>query len=417
MAETPQKGKVIPIYQPFKQASRLRTRRWLNLAIIVVIVIAAVLGSIFATNYTAKKHQASVSRDIRLVFANSADGQASVVSNTGAVINHQTIPKSSLAKLEGLSPSGSALLSLNAPSPLETYVLLSDNQQKLGNAAIKALKSADYVNDSHHILLLDDHTAAYVSCAAGKSCKLVKSDLDSGKTQTIADTGVTKKGLTDYVYLVGKSDDGSSLYLRVSGKNKLGKDSYALYQVALDGGKVLGKTALPQYTGYNLSLSPDQKRLVYAAIVVGDTKHPGLQTVFHVVNISDGRDTTVKWPQLGLGTQSGALSWSPDGSKILFSTGTITSAPGAKTSTHGYLAYLDVNKNQVVELQAPAAASSFINSLGWLDNDHVVYDVLSLNISKNKPSTKDQIYKQGIKDKDVTRFSGPQSSMLGVAYR
>lgn len=415
MAENPQKPKVIPIYQPFKQVSHLRTRHGMNIALVVIIILAAVLGSIFVTDRNNKNHEAAIARSVRLIYANPALGQISLADNTGKVLVHANLPKGSYANFEALSPDGVALVSSGSPGPYENFIVVGAEFKDLSPAAIKILRQANNLNGSAHFIFTDSRTIAFVTCDVKDSCRLVSLDLSSNTSRTVIDTGLRYQSFVAYSYLLGKSDDGKSVYLRVKGQNKISKNNDVIYRIELASSKVLKTITIPKNAGYDLSLSPDGKRLVYATT---ELVNKTIQTTLHIRNVSDGKETTVNWNKSGIADATNSLKWSPDSLKVLLRTATIHVAPGTKTAPRPItMAYLDVAGKQVVELQTISdTGRSDIGSYGWLDNDSIVYDLLTFGKSTNPTSTTYQTYKQDIGTKTTSQMGVAKATLLQAAF-
>lgn len=414
MADKSSTPKVIsPIYHSLNQASRLRSRRWLNVGIILLVIAAVIAGSLFVKDHD-KKGGASAERTVRLVYTDPAKGQVYLADNTGKVLANSTIPVNSYASYEALSTDGSALVAVGSPGPQEDFLMVGGSQI-ISDDSEKALKTADYQGGSHNFVFIDDSTLLYTVCAPKTTCKIDALNLATGKSHQVADTGLQAQ-TAGYCYLLGKSPDGRTVYLRVSGQNKLGKSTSAVYQVDASHGKVLETVQVPAYAGFDMSLSPDGKTLAYSGGTTG--KNGQVQAVIYLLDADSGKQTSVKWEQAGPNGMVGRLEWSPDGKKLLMLTAAINTQAGSKQApTPIYLAYLDTSTNQITNLLT--VTDTRLNSVlsgGWLNDEQVVYDRLVATSPSAFTTAKSIVYKQDISSKNPNTFSGPRSRLLKAAF-
>jgi hypothetical protein len=400
--------------EDIQQTPRWRTRHWLNISLVLIIVLAAIAGSLLVT--TSRNKNASDTSPVRLAYVDSADGLATLMNNSGETLTRTQVQKNSYVTLEALSPDGNALLSINSPSPTSGFVMLDGSNKKLSEAAVKALRTADFQGGSHHFVFTDSQTVAFVVCPEGGTCKLVSLDLVTAKNRTVLDTGLTKQASTSYSYILGKAPDAKTVFLRVAGKNTIGEEQNAVYQVSLASGKSSRTIKVPQTAGYSLSLSADGKRLVYQTIEAAERNSS--RTTFNVIDVLSGKQNSAKWSKFGINDQSGSLQWSPDSTKVLFRTGTVRFPTGSQNQPMPiYMAYLDVDKRQVIDLQTVSQTDrTDIISYDWLDNETVIYDQQTTDKPGDFSAAKNSSHKLEIKTKAVSRFSGVQAELLQPSY-
>ncbi len=394
---------------PSHQTTWQRSSHWLNIGIIVIILAAVIASGV----YLAVKNNANNSKQaqVRLVYANSSQGKAYLADKSGSTLADAKFPQNSYVNFEALTPDGAALLSLNSTGPGGDFMMVG-GMAKFNEKTLAALRSADYISDSHHFVFTDNQTVNFVSCPADKTCQLVSLNTSTGQSQNVVDIGLAKQELISYAYLLGKSQDGRSVYLRVNGKNKISSSINAIYQIDLTSGKRLTTIPVPNLAGYSLSLSPDAKNLIYQTISLGQQN--GTQTTLHVVDTASNKETTVKWQRAAIAERTNVFQWSPDEGKVLFRTGTIrfpADYKGALVPT--YMAYLDLNKKQVVDLVTVKDTNlKDIAGMGWLNNDTIIYDQQTASKPADFSSYQDQVYAQDIQTKSAKQFKGPKATLL-----
>ncbi|HET7528726.1 MAG TPA: hypothetical protein VFJ84_00660 [Candidatus Saccharimonadales bacterium] len=415
MADKPTKPKVVsPIYHPLNQASRLRSRRWLNIGIVLLVVAAAIAGGLLVKDHK-NKNQSSAAHGVRLIYTDSVKGRLSLADNAGDILARAPAPVKVYATYEALSPDGGALVSFGSPGPQESFAMVGGSQSITADSQ-KALRTADYQGGSHNMVFINDNTVLYTVCSPSATCKIVALNLSRGKTFQVADTGLKAQAPSSFCYLVGKSDDGASVYLRVSGQNSLGKSASAVYQVNSSHGNVVRTIQVPVYAGFDLSLSPDAGALAFSGAKA--EKGGKAHAVIYVLNTESGSQISVGWPQAAAGSIGGKLEWSPDGHKLLMRTIALRGPAGSKQAPQPiYLAYLDISSAQITDLQTinDTRLNELLSS-GWLDNSRIVYDQLASAKSGDFTSAQSTVYKQDISSKTSAPFGGTAGQLLGVAF-
>lgn len=368
-----------------------------QLTILVAGVMLLLLAALFVVVSKDKSSVDSAQKTAYLLLADYSKNQAIIKDTSGKDIAKADFPyPSSYLIQHSVTPSGAVLMSVGTGSSNETF-FFANRQSKtaLSKEVNQALASAVTLNGKHNIVFINEDAALYVVCPASQTCKLSRLNIISGKNEVVADSGVAGSPFSP-VYLIGTSGNKKSVYLRVSGANKFGSDNSALYKFDLVAKKASSIVKLPFDAGQNLSLSPNEKRLIYK------TGGLGKEIEFKLVDLTTSKETKVTWTKSEISNLPSTFIWSPDGQRILFmASNSITRATAASDNPQK-LAYLDTKDNKITELQT--ITKTYLNSIfyySWLDNDNIIYEQAITAKENDFANAKKEIYKQSTESKEI----------------
>ena len=376
----------------------LSRRRTISLLVIAMLVAVGVIAFALWNNLAP----APSVKSAHPFYADSTKNVMTLTDSAAKVTSTIPYPPNAYVNYEAVAPDGGTLLSLSITTSSGGFIFIKNGKaQTLSDEAIKILRSAIVLDSSHRVSFTGDNTVVLVIC--GSTCKLVNLNLLTGKTVDIVDSGVAPSNVLAPVYPLGISTDAKSVYLRVIGANKLGKENGALYKVDLNSHNILRVVPMSQDVGYTLSLSPNKSKLIYK---LGGNGSP---VSLHVMDVASGEKTTANWDKGDIADQPSAFHWSPDSSKILFQTINIILPPDVSATSAKPIvtAYLDVPKMTVTELQSFNDPSHHnIPYQAWLNISQVIYelDTSSKSYDFTKPDIK--VYSQDISSKKTTNLPG-----------
>lgn len=394
---------IVSVMRPNHQ----RLWRVVVLAAFVVIIIA--VGIFLATRGNSGSGQGVA----HLVVDNPAKNSVSVTDVGGKQLYKLGYLQYSYVNYEASSPKGELLLSLSISTPGENFIFASvAKAQTLPADTVKNLHAAIVLDSSHHVFFTDENTVVYMDCPAASSCKLVSLNLGSAKLKIIADIGA-KPVIAQLppAYPLGTSPDGKTIYIRTLLANKLGKYAAGLYAVNMSG-KVTASWPLNRDADYTPSLSPDAKQVVYktggnhAAINLG------------VLNLATSKTYQTKWTGGEIADNTSALSWSPDSKKVLIiGSNSLLPRPNFDSTFDTTIGYLDVSNDKLTNLQTVKdSAHNRVGSLGFLDNDTIVYELDNSTKTYDFSSPAIQIMKLNIGNQATSKLAAPGSLKHVIFY-
>lgn len=369
------------------------------LVLAVAMLMAVLLAALAYVVLTAESGSNSGEKNTYLLLADFSKNKAIIQDASGKAVASADFPyPSSYISQHSTTPGGAVLLSVGGGSNHETFFFVNRQQKtELTKEVNQALASAVMLDGKHNIVFINEVTALYVACPADQTCKLSRLDINSGKNEVLSDSGVAGS-LFNPVYLLAASSDNKSVYLRVSGANKYGSDKSALYKFDLVTKKTSSTTKLPFDAGQNLSLSPDEKKLVYK------TGGLGKELELKLIDLATSKETKVTWNKSEIANLPAAFVWSPDGQTILFLSSASIARPTAAADNPQKLAILDLKDNKITELQT--VTKTYLNSIvyySWLDNDTIIYEQATAK-ENDFGGAKKEVYKQDIASKTVSKI-------------
>jgi len=377
------------------------------LAIIAVVIVGYVL---FSGGSSSSKHNYTS----QLIYADTNSGQVYLTDSSGKTLSKAAIPKYSYPSSQALASNGGLLASTGTGSNSESFVFTRLNTIKTysGDQA-KLLSSAPLMQTSHQIFFTDDKSVILLSCVdQGTDCQLQKLNLATDKSSEVLDTG-TKQPIKyiPNIYLVGYNSSKQLAYIRViNSKNKLGSSTNAVYEVDTAHAKVTRNFDLPVEATYTTTLSPDGSKIAYTSTDKNNKK------IINVLNLDKKSHLQTNWDKGLLATGPGTLNWSPDSTKILLHSINITTAD--KTPQPVVVAYVDVGDNlsvhAVTQLTDPTHQSVF--SLGWLDNQHIVYQVKKSATPNSLLNATNQTLTQAISGDSASPLKVPAGDLLQPTF-
>ncbi|MDB5160626.1 MAG: hypothetical protein JWO96_6, partial [Candidatus Saccharibacteria bacterium] len=339
-------------------------------------------------------------------------GQLYLTDNQGKQQPKLAYPKNSYLGFQASSRGGNVLLSINANTPGETFVVLSQGLLKqLPAKTIGELHASSLIGLSHQLYFVDEGSVLAVNCPdAATECTLDRIDLGSGDQKTIIKTGLKQiSKVFPQAYLLGFDRDKKIAYLRVDGANKLGRDNSAIYQIDTATQKVIGSSKLPSFLDYSVSLSPDYKQAAYQSI---DTKNKASVVI---LNLADGKQQSISWTLSAMPSAPDTLKWSPDGQKILAQTIALNSADAKAAPVAVKTAYIDVTGNKVTPLQQiDDSRYGRLTYQTWLDDKTILYQSKKTSEAGNFAKASIQMLKVDIGTKKTSDFKGPTADLFRV---
>lgn len=392
MADSNQVTRIVSVIKP-----KSSFHRWLPAVIAALVIIAAVVSAIVITDKNGGG--SAPIKPAHLLFVDAKTNKITAADQNLKEQYKIAYPKYSYANFEASSPKGETLFSLSIGSPASGAVFIKDGKaQTLGDKTVQALRSSIILDSSYRAFFTDEDNILMVTCPAGASCKLVRLDINSGGTQQILDTGAVSSSILPSVYLLGVSDDGKTAYLRVMADNKLSSNKAAVYEVDLAANKVIKTHTVTTDAGYSPALSPDKKKIVYKTT---DSKG---DVAIRILDLGSGKETTAAWKKGALPNTPSLFQWSPDSQKVSFiSSDSFLPRPKQDSTFPIYLAYLDIAKDTVTELQTiNDSAHNNIASLGWLDTKNVVYEQDNSIQPYDYASPTVRLFKQDVSTKKIS---------------
>src|SRR4051812_42354878 len=108
MAEKkPDNAKVTPAHQPMEHMTRLKTRRWINLGLVLVIIIFAIIGSLLVAEH--RNESATKAATMPLVYYDATKGLVTLADSSGNAKANTKVPVQSPVAYETVSPDNYTL--------------------------------------------------------------------------------------------------------------------------------------------------------------------------------------------------------------------------------------------------------------------------------------------------------------------
>lgn len=381
----------------FRAAEEAFHRRGLKLTVFFGIAMALLVALLVISVIRDNSENASLNKGAYLVYADYSQSKVILRDAEGREISKSDFPyPSSYVRYEATSPNGAVLLSVGTDTPNETFFFLNQREKiDITKEVSQKLASAVKVDAQHNMAFIGEDSLVFTACPAAENCKLFKLNFKTGKTEELVDTGVAGAAFTP-AYLLGSSKDNKSVYLRVSGKNKLSSDSSAVYKIDLTTKKATA-IKVPIEAGLNMALSPDEKTLVYK------TGGLGQPIEFKLVDTATGKESKVTWEKAEISNSATAFRWSPDSRRVLFSSSSSIAKATASKDNPIKLAYLDVKENKIIDLQTISKTHlNYLLHYNWLGADDVIYGQ-AVGAKENDPNPKKEIYKLPISSKKPTK--------------
>jgi hypothetical protein len=373
-----------------------------------VIVLAIVVGALLQL----KNNAASTASPAHLFYSDSQKQEFIQTDKAGKVIYQTSIKKYGNSNFEAFSPDGNVLLSTGSGPAANFLVVKGNLAQGLNSSAVKILRTAVSLNNSHNLFFTDPNHVAGVTCDQNTNCKVTVVNIYTDQYQEVIDTGITYSQLPVSVYPVGLAADSNSIFIRTLAANKLGKDDNAIYQVDFRNSKVIKSTKLAPGSGYSIALSPDEKQAAHLTVDL-DGKQ-----VINIVDLTSGKDRSTQWFGAAVADQPLTLQWSPDGNKILFqaSDSILPRSEFADTKPIS-LAYLDVAKNKTVNLTTILdSAHHNVSYFGWLDNETAIYNLQSSKATYDFTSASSQTFKVDLNSKKAKNQNAPSGNLVQIGF-
>ena len=382
----------------------------LSLSVLAIIAIVVVGYVLFSSGSSSSKHNYTS----QLIYADANSGQIYLTDSSGKTLSKAATPKYSYPGFQALASNGGLLASIGAGSNSESFVFTRLNTIKnySGDSA-KLLRTAPLIQTSHQIFFIDDKSVIFLSCVdANTDCQLQKLNLSTEKSAKLLDTGAKQSiKFIPNVYLVGYNSSKNLAYIRViNSKSKLGGSTNAIYELDVAHAKVTRNFDLPVEATYTTTLSPDGSKIAYTSTDKNNKK------LINVLSLDKKSYLQTNWDKGLLATGPSTLSWSPDSTKILLHSINITA--GDKTPQPVIVAYVDVSDSlsvhTIVQLSDPTHQSVF--SLGWLDNQHIVYQVKKSATPNSLLNVTNQTLTQAISGGPTSPLKVPAGDLLQPTF-
>lgn len=386
------------------------------IATIIVLIVIIVGVVVYAVTHSDNNKQAEFTQNGELLMADAAKGQVYLANKDGGQLSKAAYTAYSYLTFQAAAPGGGVLAALNAGTPQESFIFTrAGTAQAFSGDIAKQLGTSVIVGLSHQFFFTGDSAIAMVSCPdADTDCSLESMNLSGGTVNKIVDIGVKQTQASfPPAYLVGYSPADHSVFLKVTGSNKLGSSVGGVYQVDINSKKVIHTYDLPALGNNTAALSPDGKQLAYTTLSTNNDSN------INVLDLSSGRTRKIQWKQGLLSSQPGTLQWSPDGTKLLVQTANIVIAASAgQTPQPVEVADIDLSNNNTINVlqQIKDPRLETIEGLGWVDQSTVVYQTETTKTSGDFTNPTRQTVRQDVGSKQTTTLKAPAAKLIKAFY-
>lgn len=419
-----QPGPIGPQPLPVKKKSRK-----LLLLFILILVLLIAAGSYWllvkknkstptpaASSQNTSTQTASVPR---LVLSDITNKKIIVTDTAGKVVSSNAYTNKQFSNFVAATPAGGVLMALNSSTSGQktsyTFIDKDGNAQDLSQTVADIINAGNGDRGSNLVFFQDETTAWLTTCTyqistKDNDCKLISLNINDGTTKTVVEVTTPQASDTGAALFVlrGMLAAKATAFLEVSGPTKLSSSQDAIFSVDLKTGTYT-KVADIDYTNQEISIAPDGSNFAYQTATNNGSNN--VVDTFHIINVSTGKATTVNWDKPANMVSNVPLSWSPDGTKILFQ--------GTENSSSVIdIAYLDLSTKTIKNLQS-VSDSGHNNvpntSWGWLGNSTIVYELDTLPASaaaNDFTNATTQVFKENITTLQPTKISTPAGGLL-----